>query len=253
MRVLVVEDDMAAVRVLTSILEAEQFVVNTATTLDEALDMAKFYDYDVVLLDLMLPDGHGSDLLRRFREARLTMPVLILSGLGEQRDVVKGIDGGADDYVTKPFNKQELLARMRAVVRRSKGYADAIVRVGRLSVDLNAQQAEVDGKPLQLTRKEYAILELLVLRKGFVLGKEMFLNHLYGGMDEPELKIIDVFVCKLRKKISAALGCEENYIQTVWGRGYILRDSQNETQQAVAEESALSAANTETAPKRRQA
>lgn len=224
MRVLIIEDDLAVVKILKAILEAEQFVVDAVSTMEEGFDNVNFYDYDVVLLDLVLPDGSGSDLLRRLRESRMTTPVLILSGLKEGASIVKGIDDGADDYITKPFNRQELLARVRAVVRRSKGHADSMMRVGRLNVDLKARQADVDGKPLSLTVKEYAILELLVLRKGSTLSKEMFLNHLYGGIDEPELKIIDVFVCKLRKKISQALGCDENYIQTVWGRGYILRD-----------------------------
>jgi two-component system cell cycle response regulator CtrA len=150
-------------------------------------------------------------------------PVLILSGISEMDSKVRSFGFGADDYVTKPFHREELVARIQAVVRRSKGHSQSIIRTGKLAVNLDAKTVEVDGNRVHLTGKEYQMLELLSLRKGTTLTKEMFLNHLYGGMDEPELKIIDVFICKLRKKLS--LACEgENYIETVWGRGYVLRD-----------------------------
>eukprot|EP01093_Parvamoeba_rugata_P012518 TRINITY_DN366_c0_g5_i1.p2 TRINITY_DN366_c0_g5~~TRINITY_DN366_c0_g5_i1.p2 ORF type:complete len:196 (+),score=33.97 TRINITY_DN366_c0_g5_i1:28-615(+) len=181
------------------------------------------YDYDIILLDLMLPDIDGYEVLRRLRDARVDTPVLILSGLTETEDKVKGLGFGADDYLTKPFDKVELLARIQAIVRRSRGHAQSMISTGKLNVNLDARTVDVDGSPLHLTGKEYGILELLSLRKGTTLTKEMFLNHLYGGMDEPELKIIDVFVCKLRKKIQSATK-GDNYIHTVWGRGYVLRD-----------------------------
>jgi two-component system cell cycle response regulator CtrA len=127
--------------------------------------------------------------------------------------------------VTKPFHREELVARIHAVVRRSKGHSQSVIRTGKLAVNLDAKTVEVDGARVHLTGKEYAMLELLSLRKGTTLTKEMFLNHLYGGMDEPELKIIDVFICKLRKKLSMATE-GENYIETVWGRGYVLRDAE---------------------------
>ena len=150
-------------------------------------------------------------------------PILILSGLNEADNKIKGLGVGADDYLTKPFDKRELVARIQAIVRRSKGHADSVIKTGKLEVNLDARTVEVDSKPVHLTGKEYGIRELLALRKGTTLTKEMFLNHLYGGMDEPELKIIDVFVCKLRKKLSQASE-GELYIETVWGRGYVLRD-----------------------------
>jgi two-component system cell cycle response regulator CtrA len=171
----------------------------------------------------MLPDIDGYEVLRRLRAARVRTPILILSGLTELDHKVKGLGYGADDYLTKPFHKRELIARIHAIVRRSKGHPDSVIRTGKLAVNLDAHTVEVDKQPLHLTGKEYGILELLSLRKGTTLTKEMFLNHLYGGMDEPELKIIDVFVCKLRKKLAAATG-GMNYIETVWGRGYVLRD-----------------------------
>ncbi len=226
MRVLLVEDDKAISDSIQLMLKTENFVVDCTELGEDGLEIGKIYDYDIIILDLMLPDIDGYEVLRRLRDARVETPILILSGLGELENKVKGLGFGADDYLTKPFHKQELIARVNAIIRRSKGHAQSIIETGKLKVNLDARTVEVDGKPLHLTGKEYGILELLSLRKGMTLTKEMFLNHLYGGMDEPELKIIDVFVCKLRKKLSSATG-DENYIETVWGRGYVLRDPEN--------------------------
>jgi two-component system cell cycle response regulator CtrA len=208
---------------ITLMLKSENFVVDTTDLGEDGLEIGKIYDYDIIILDLMLPDIDGYEVLRRLRDARVDTPILILSGLSELDNKVKGLGFGADDYLTKPFEKRELIARIQAIVRRSKGHAKSIIKTGKISVNLDDHTVEVDGKPIHLTGKEFGILELLSLRKGTTLTKEMFLNHLYGGMDEPELKIIDVFVCKLRKKLSMACG-GENYIETVWGRGYVLRD-----------------------------
>ena len=188
----------------------------------EALELSRHYDYDIVVLDLMLPDMEGYEVVRRMRAARQETPVLILSGLSRPSAKVKGFGMGADDFITKPYDKAELVARMQAVVRRSKGYSQPALRVGALQLNLDSREVLVEGVPVHLTGKEYSILELLVLRKGMVLTKEAFLNHLYGGMDEPEMKIIDVFICKLRKKLAQAGA--GNLIGTVWGRGYMMRD-----------------------------
>ena len=204
-------------------LESENMVVNATDLGEDGLEIGKLYDYDIIILDMMLPDIGGIEVLRRLRDARVRTPVLILSGLAEAGNKVKGLGTGADDYLTKPFDKAELMARIQAIVRRSKGHAQSIIRTGRLSLNLDAHTAEVDGQPIHLTGKEYGILELLSLRKETTQTKEMFLNHLYNGMDEPDLKIIDVFICKLRKKLSDAAG-GENYIETIWGRGYVLRE-----------------------------
>jgi two-component system cell cycle response regulator CtrA len=171
----------------------------------------------------MLPDIDGYEVLNRLRAAKVNTPILILSGLSDMEHKVRGLGVGADDYMTKPFQKSELVARIQAIIRRSKGHSQPVITVGRLTVNLDTHTAQIDGLPVHLTGKEYAILELLALRKGTTLTKEMFLNHLYGGVDEPELKIIDVFVCKLRKKLASASG-GENFIETVWGRGYVLRE-----------------------------
>ena len=223
MRVLLVEDDTSVANSIVTMLRAEGFIVDTTDLGEDGLEIGKIYDYDIILLDLMLPDIDGYEVLHRLRAARVETPILILSGLTEMQHKVKGLGIGADDYLTKPFHKSELIARIQAIIRRSKGHSQSIISAGRLSVNLDTRTVEVDNQPVHLTGKEYAILELLALRKGTTLTKEMFLNHLYGGIDEPELKIIDVFVCKLRKKLSVATA-GENYIETVWGRGYVLRE-----------------------------
>ena len=231
MRVLLVEDDSNMAQSIELMLKSENFIVDSTDLGEDGLEIGKLYDYDIILLDLMLPDIDGYEVLRRLRAARINTPILILSGLAELDNKIKGLGCGADDYLTKPFERRELVARIQAIVRRSKGHSESIIRTGKLAVNLDARTVEVGGQPLHLTGKEYGILELLSLRKGTTLTKEMFLNHLYGGMDEPELKIIDVFVCKLRKKLGNATG-GDNYIETVWGRGYVLRDP---TETVVAE------------------
>lgn len=223
MRILLVEDEDAVARSIELMLSAEGWVVDRAEAGEDGLEIGKLYDYDIILLDLMLPDMDGYDVLKRLRQARVKTPILILSGLSELDAKIKGLGYGADDYVTKPFDRRELVARIQAIVRRSMGHSESIISTGKLQVNLDSRSVEVEGQPLHLTGKEYGILELLSLRKGTTLTKEMFLNHLYNGMDEPELKIIDVFICKLRKKLSNATG-GDNYIETVWGRGYVLRD-----------------------------
>jgi|TARA_B100001964_G_scaffold240912_1_gene311975 two-component system cell cycle response regulator CtrA len=223
MRVLLVEDDAATAQGIEMMLKGEGYNVYTTDLGEEGLDLGKLYDYDIIILDLNLPDMHGYEVLKKLRLSKIETPILILSGMSEPDDKVKGLVFGADDYLTKPFNKSELVARINAIVRRSKGHAQSIIGTGKLTVNLDTRAVEIESQPLHLTGKEYGILELLSLRKGTTLTKEMFLNHLYGGMDEPELKIIDVFVCKLRKKIATATG-GDNYIKTVWGRGYVLRD-----------------------------
>lgn len=223
MRILLVEDDPTTSRSIELMLTHANLNVYCTDLGEEGIDLAKLYDYDLILLDLNLPDMNGHEVLRQLRLARIDTPILILTGADDTENKIKGFGFGADDYMTKPFHREELVARIHAIIRRSKGHAQSIIRTGKVSVNLDAKTVEVDNKSVHLTGKEYQMLELLSLRKGTTLTKEMFLNHLYGGMDEPELKIIDVFICKLRKKLSeVTLG--ENYIETVWGRGYVLRD-----------------------------
>ena len=225
MRVLLVEDDPTTSKSIELMLTHANLNVYATDLGEEGIDLAKLYDYDLILLDLNLPDMNGHEVLRQLRLARIETPILILSGADDTESKIKGFGFGADDYLTKPFHREELVARIHAIIRRSKGHSQSIIRTGKIAVNLDAKTVDVDAQPVHLTGKEYQMLELLSLRKGTTLTKEMFLNHLYGGMDEPELKIIDVFICKLRKKLSTATG-GENYIETVWGRGYVLREPQ---------------------------
>jgi two-component system cell cycle response regulator CtrA len=223
MRVLLIEDDASTVRSIELMLRSEGFNVYTTDLGEEGVDLGKVYDHDIILLDLNLPDLSGFEVLRSLRLSKVKTPILILSGLAGTEDKVKGLGIGADDYLTKPFHKDELVARIHAIVRRSQGHAQSVIQTGELVVNLDTKTVEVNSTPVHLTRKEYQMLELLSLRKGIPLTKEMFLNHLYGGIDEPEPKIIDVFVCKLRRKLANASN-GSIFVETLWGRGHVLRD-----------------------------
>jgi two-component system cell cycle response regulator CtrA len=223
MRVLLIEDDSATAQSIELMLKSESFNVYTTDLGEEGVDLGKLYDYDIILLDLNLPDMSGFEVLRTLRVSKVKTPILILTGLAGIEDKVRGLGFGADDYMTKPFHKDELVARIHALVRRSKGHAHCVIQTDDLTVNLETKTVEVNGVQVHLTDKEYQMLELLSLRKGTTLTKETFLNHLYGGMDEPEQKIIDVFICKLRKKLADA-SKGKDYFETVWGRGYMLRN-----------------------------
>ncbi|ALI54446.1 response regulator transcription factor CtrA [Celeribacter marinus] len=223
MRISLIEDDPTTSKSIEMMLSHANLNVYSTDLGEEGIDLAKLYDYDLILLDLGLPDMNGHEVLRQLRLARVDTPILILSGADDTENKIKGFGFGADDYLTKPFHREELVARIHAIIRRSKGHSQSIIKTGKIDVNLDAKTVAVGGRPVHLTGKEYQMLELLSLRKGTTLTKEMFLNHLYGGMDEPELKIIDVFICKLRKKLATATD-GDNYIETVWGRGYVLRD-----------------------------
>ena len=237
MRILLVEDDPTTSKSIEMMLQNANLNVYATDLGEEGIDLAKLYDYDLILLDLNLPDMNGHEVLRQLRVAKVETPILILTGQDDTENKLKGFGFGADDYMTKPFHRQELIARIHAIVRRSKGHAQSIIETGKFAVNLDAKTVEVGGSPVHLTGKEYQMLELLSLRKGTTLTKEMFLNHLYGGMDEPELKIIDVFICKLRKKLATAAG-GNHYIETVWGRGHVLRDPRPNAKTGEIEEAA---------------
>ena len=225
MRILLVEDELVVVQTMKLALQAIGAVVEHADTADEALDLVKFYEYDIIVMDIQLPGVDGYEAVRRIRSERIDIPVLIVSGLNEAHSKVKGLGAGADDFLTKPFDNAELVARIRAIVRRSKGICQSTINVGSLVLNLENREVTAGGAPIHLTGKEYAILELMAMRKGYILTKEAFLNHLYGGMDEPEIKIIDVFICKLRKKLYAY--GQSSLIITVWGRGYMIKEYVN--------------------------
>ena len=225
MRVLLIEDDGATAHSIELMLKSESLNVYATDLGEEGVDLGKLYDYDIILLDLNLPDMSGFEVLRSLRMAKVKTPILILSGITTIEDKVKALCIGADDYLTKPFHKNELIARTNAIVRRSQGHAQSVVQTGDLIVNVDAKTVHIKQVRVNLTIKEYRMLELLSLRRGTTITKEMFLSQLYCGMDEPEIKIIDVFMCKMRKKLATASNGKE-YIETVWGRGYLLREPQ---------------------------
>jgi len=223
MRVLLIEDDTGTAQSIELMLKVQDIYVYRTDLGEEGVDLGKIYDYDIILLDLNLPDMSGYEVLRSLRAAKVFTPVFILSGLASIEDKIRALGLGADDYLPKPFHRDELVARIHALVRRAKGHAQSVIEVGDLRLDFEARNVEIHGQKLHVTGKEYQILALLALRKGTTLTKEAFLNELYGDLDEPDAKIIDVFICKLRKKLANASG-GLNYIETVWGRGYTLRE-----------------------------
>lgn len=227
MRVLLVEDDLTAAHGLSLILKRSGAIVEHAATGEEALGLTRHYEYDIVLLDVILPDVKGYEVVRRMRTLRNDTPVLILSGLSRPQAKIKGLSLGADDFITKPFNTSELLARVQAITRRRKGYSQPALRLGGIELNLDSREVSVNGREVRLTSKEYSILELMVLRRGKLLSKDAFLNHLYNGTDEPERQIIDLYICRLRKKLAVAGA--DNVIVTVWGHGYMLRDQMAHT------------------------
>ncbi|WP_068878229.1 MULTISPECIES: response regulator transcription factor [unclassified Phenylobacterium] len=234
MHILLVEDNEATAKSVKLILGAEGHTVSMTASGEEAVELAEIYEYDAVLMDIDLEDITGIEALRELRQKKNATPIIILSGTTDVETKVASLAAGADDYMTKPFHKSELTARINAVVRRSRGHTDSIIRTGLIALNLNTRSAEVAGQPIHLTPSEYKMLELLSLRKNTVLTKEACLNHLYNGMSEPEIKIIDVFICKLRKKIAAVAG-GDSQIETVWGGGYMLRDAKTDAKpQALA-------------------
>ena len=223
MRVLLIEDDANIAQSIELMLKFEEFNVHSTDLGKEGVSLGTLFNYDIILLDLNLPDMSGFEVLRSLRLAKVETPILILSGLVGMHDKVRGLSLGADDYLTKPFHRDELVARIHAIVRRSTRHAHSVIRTGDLCVNLGTKIVVISGAGVHLTGKEYEILELLSVRKGTALTKEIFRNHLYGGLHEPGNKIIDVFICKLRKKLSNA-SRGKNYIETIPGRGYMLRE-----------------------------
>lgn len=221
MRILLVEDDASTRQSLELLLRSEGFNVYATGEGEEAVSLGKLYDYDAILLDLTLPDMSGFDVIRALRLAAVKTPIIALGYECDVDTTVRVLGIGGDECLAKPFHKDELFARIHAIVRRCKGHAESTITTGDLVLNLDSRTVSVRGERVYLTGKEYQMLELLSLRKGITLSKDAFLTHIYGGRDEPELKIIDVFICKLRKKLRAA-GSE--CVETVWGQGFVLRD-----------------------------
>ena len=223
MRVLIAAGDVfmgARIRVM---LAKENLLCDATDLARDSLLLDRLYDYDIILLHLRVSDIEGYKLLQQLRAARVRTPIFILSDRGDLDQKVKFLRFGADDFMTRPFDRRELIARILAIVRRSKGHCESTIRTGKLAVNLDTRVVSVGDVPVHLTPKEYGILELLSLRKGTILAKGMFLDHLYGGMDEPQPKMVDILVCTLRKKLAQATG-GSHYIETVRGCGYVLRE-----------------------------
>jgi len=226
MHVLLIEDELATAEAIGLMLASEGYQLHSTQSGEDGVSLGKLYDYEIILLDLNLPDMDGYDVLKELRLGKVRTPVMLLTGSSAIESKLRGFRLGADEYLTKPFHREELIARIRAVVRRSNGHSQSILRTGRLAVNLDSRTAEVNGRQVHLTDKEYATLELLSLRKGTTITPEIFLNYLYGCTNEPNAQILDVYICKLRKKLTAACGGDD-YIRTVRGCGYELNDPQN--------------------------
>ncbi len=224
MRVLLGEPDFAVAQSIELMLKSEGIHVYTTDLGEELVDLGKMNDYDIILLEINLPDISGLDVIKQLRAGQIKTPILIISGLSSIDFKVRGLGFGADDYMTKPFHKDEMVARIYAITRRTKGHAQSIIVVGDLSVNISTKRVEVAGEKIDLTDREYRMLELMMMRKGVTISKAMFIDHIYGGFDEPAEKIIDVFICKIRKK----LGRERSFIETVWSRGYVIADPPQE-------------------------
>jgi len=195
--------------------------VEQAETGGEALEYLRTYDYDAVLIDWQLPDTSGLEVTRLARQAGHRTPIVILAETATMEQRIRTLDLGADDFITMPCDPAELLARLRAVIRRHQGHARSTLRIGPVELRLDRREVTAHGQKLALTRREYGTLELLFLRQGAILNKVAFLNHLYCGSEEPEVKSVDVTICRVRKKLASA--GVHNLIDTVWGCGYILR------------------------------
>lgn len=220
MNILIVEDDQLIADSIAMALEDEGHIYHITHTAEDGLNAVRENNYDAVILDINLPDGDGFQFAKSLRRNQINTSVLVVSGRASVTDKVVALRSGTDGYLTKPFDRQELIANLTAIIRRAHGHSDNKIVTGPIMVDLTKHEVMVGSKRLNLTSKEYQIMELLSLRKGSTLGKSHFLSHLYGGIDEPESKIIDVFICKLRRKICDLSG-GENFIHTVWGQGYV--------------------------------
>ena len=223
MRILIIEDDALLAERIQEIIEEAGHEVNHALTGEEGLSLAEMESHNVIILDMGLPDMSGNDITKALRNASNNVPILVLSARTQLEDKLAALDLGADDFMIKPFHRDELLARLHALLRRSEGLNSHVVQIGDLQIDIRNKQLLVENKPVTLTRKEFEILELLAMSQGRPVEKSTLMNHLYGSNDEPEIKIIDVFICTLRKKL-AEYNKGRHCIETVRGRGYALRD-----------------------------
>jgi DNA-binding response OmpR family regulator len=229
-RVLLVEDQAALVKALRVGLEEEGFAVDAAFDGDEADAKARTTQYDVIVLDIMLPKVDGLTLLKRWRGAGIATHVMMLTAKGTLDDKVTGLDVGADDYLTKPFELEELLARIRALIRRGHQVKDPLIKIFDLTIDTAARRVDRAGQSIHLTPREYALLEFLAFHRGKVVTRTMIWEHLYDEYDENTSNVVDVYIRYLRNKIDK--GFEPPLILTRWGEGYMLRGEDDKPQEA---------------------
>jgi DNA-binding response OmpR family regulator len=224
MRVLIVEDEAKLARNIgRSLQETAGYAVDVSTDGEDGLHMAESNSYDTIVLDLMLPKLDGLTLLTRLRKGGSRTPVLVLTARDEKESVVRLLNAGADDYLAKPFDLGELIARVKALIRRGKGQPDSVLRAGTVVVNTLDHQVTLRGKSIRLTAMEYRVLEYLVHRPGAIVSKTELLEHLYDFNWEKFSNVIEVYVSGLRRKLND--GSSHQLIQTVRGQGYLLRES----------------------------
>ncbi len=222
MRILLVEDEQTLANLIKEGLEDEGYSVDIAYNGEDGLIMALSGSFDLIILDLMLPIMDGFEVLRLLREKGVNTPVLILTAKGEIEDKVKGLNTGADDYLTKPFSFDELLARIKVLTRRNFGVSTNKITIGDLEINLDTHEVKRDSKTIELTAKEYALLEYLALNRNRVISREQIMEHIYDFESDPDSNVVDVMIARLRKKVDR--GFEKKLIQTVRGIGYILKE-----------------------------
>ena len=225
MHVLLIDRKPSINQGIAFFFKSKGWVVDTAFSGEEGAELARLYDYDLILSDLLLSDITGAEVIKKIRNVGVKTPITIISGSVPVSQKINCFNLGADDFIVRPCDRNELMARIQAIVRRAKGYANSVIKIGQMTVNLDTKIITIAGATLKLTKKEYALLELLALRQNMTVSKEQLLNHLYGAMDEPDIKILDVFLFRIRNKIDK-ISNGKKYIQTVWGRGYILKESE---------------------------
>ncbi len=222
MKVLIVEDEKELALTLKKGLEENSFAVDVSHDGEDGLFMAENYPYDVLLLDIMLPKMDGLAILNTLRKKKIDIPVVLLTARGEVEDRIKGLNIGADDYIAKPFDFSELLARLRSVIRRSKGKPAPVIVIGDLTIDTNSREIRRGGRDIKLSAKEYNMLEYLALNKNRVIGRTELMEHIYEMDADPDSNIIDVYINYLRNKIDKDFSVQ--LIHTVRGAGYVLKE-----------------------------
>jgi two-component system copper resistance phosphate regulon response regulator CusR len=220
MRLLIVEDEPKLAEILLRSLRGEGFAVDVAATAEEGFNLAATDNYDLLILDLLLPDGSGAGLLRRLRQLHHKVPVLVLTARGDIDTKVETFDAGADDYLTKPFALPELLVRVRALMRRGPAVKEMVLKMQDLEIDRLTHQVRRAGRRVELSPKEYSLLEYLMLNPGRVLSRSMIIDRVWDQSFEGFTNIVDVYVRQLRRKIDE--GFEPKMIRTVRGLGYAL-------------------------------